>query len=178
MKFIKNNCTRNDVVFTPPALAGRIIAHFKPNGFILDPSAGDNAFYKHFKKYSHTYDWCEISKGRDFYSYEKKVDYIITNLPWSQFRRFLNHAMNLSTNVIFIAPVNHFFTKARLRDMREKGFEFKEILYIETPKNFPQTGFALGAVHIAKTSTNNTTSQECKFNYLEESKQLESIINK
>jgi hypothetical protein len=170
MKYIKNNCTRNDVVFTPPSLAGRIIAHFKPNGFILDPSAGNNAFYNHFKKYSQNYDWCEISKGKDFYLYNRKVDYIITNLPWSQFRKFLNHAMSISTNVIFLSPVNHFFTKARLRDMKEKGFEFKEILYVDSPKNFPSTGFALGAVHIAKTSMNITTNQGCKFNYLETSK--------
>lgn len=167
MKYIKNNCTRNDIVFTPPTLAGQIIAHFKPNGIILDPSAGDKAFYNHFKNYSHTYDWCEISRAKDFYSYEKKVKWCITNPPWSQFRRFLNHAMSISTNVVFLAPVNHFFTKARLRDMRENGFEFKEILYCDTPKNFPQTGFALGAVHIAKTSMNSTSNLGCKFNYLE-----------
>jgi hypothetical protein len=58
--------------------------------------------------------------------------------------------MLISTNIVFLITVNHIFTKARLRDIEEAGFCVKEILLIDTPKNFPQSGFQLGAIYLAK----------------------------
>lgn len=96
-------------------------------------------------------DWCEIAEGKDFLKHGGRYDWIVTNPPWSKIRPFLQKSMELSDNIVFLCLVNAFFMKARLRDMKEHGFGIKEILFVPTPeKPWPQTGFALGAVHVQR----------------------------
>lgn len=138
---VKNSPER-DIVMTPFPLAKEILNHFKPVGKILDPCKGTGAF---------TIDeWCEISEGRDFFDYGDKVDWIITNPPWSKFKDFLTHSMSLSENIVFLAPINHFITKARLRIIKQEGFGIKEFMLIDTPKEWPQSGFQIVAGYLKK----------------------------
>lgn len=63
--------------------------------------------------------------------------------------------------MVFLCLVNAFFMKARMRDMEKEGFGMKEILFVPIPpKPWPQTGFALGAVHIQRGYTGDV-----KFDY-------------
>jgi len=139
----------NDKIYTPENLAIKIINHFDPRGSILEPCFGTGSFYNNFPnemKY-----FCEIDLGKDFFKFDKKVDWIITNPPFSQFRKFLQHSMKISNNIVFLSLINAFFMKARLRDMKENNFSIKEILFIETPpKPWPQFGIQLGCVLIQK----------------------------
>jgi hypothetical protein len=93
--------------------------------------------------------WCEIQRGRDFFAWRSRVDWIVTNPPWNQMRAFLQHSMAVSDHVVFLITVNHVWTRARLRDMHTAGFGIREILLVDTPKEFPPLGFQLGAVHLA-----------------------------
>ncbi|HVU37253.1 MAG TPA: hypothetical protein VHC95_02880 [Opitutales bacterium] len=140
------NYNSNDVVQTPAELAKIIVDHFKPTGRVLEPCCGEGNFLRQMPGA----EWCEISKGRDFFGWDKKVDWIVTNPPWSQIRNFLQHSMALSDNVVFLVTVNHLWTKARIRDIHGWGFGIKEILLVDMPKSFPQSGFQLGAIHIAR----------------------------
>ena len=145
------NYKSNDEVMTPDSLAYEIIEHFLPSeilliGKMLEPCCGDGTFLK----YMQGSDWCEINKGRDFFDYNKKVDWIITNPPWSKIRKFLQHSMELSDNIVFLMTINHLWTKARLRDIKKARFGIKEIMLLDTPKEFPQMGFQLGAIHLQK----------------------------
>jgi len=97
-----------------------------------------------------TVAWTEIQRGRDFFDWTERVDWIITNPPWSQVRRFLQHAMKVADNIVFLMTINHVWTKARLRDIHTAGFGIKEILLVDMPRSFPQSGFQLGAIHIAR----------------------------
>jgi hypothetical protein len=81
----------NDDIQTPMRLAGRMVSYFKPTGRILEPCAGDGYFLKHLSGA----DWCEIKQGRDFLSYEGRVNWIITNLPWRQIRSFLQQSLRV-----------------------------------------------------------------------------------
>ena len=137
----------NDVVMTPWGLASGIVDHFRPAGALLDPCMGGGAFYDALKQWSEDVSWCEISDGRDFFDWDTPVDWIITNPPWSQIRPFLHHGMQLASNVVFLMTVNHAWTKARIRDMKDMGFGIREILLVDSPKEFPASGFQLGAVH-------------------------------
>ena len=153
----------NDRVYTPPELARAIVKHFDPQpGLLLDPCAGPvgkQAFFEAMQDYI-PYEadfseaqWFEIDEGRDFLLDDSPVyyDWVITNPPWSQLRVFLQHSMDKANNVVFLCLVNAFFMKARMRDMEEAGFGMKEILFVPTPeKPWPQTGFALGAVHVKR----------------------------
>lgn len=154
MKFQPDvNYESNDVVQTPLELAGRIVKHFNPTGRLLEPCKGDGNFL-HFMPGA---SWCEISEGRDFFNWEMPVDWIITNPPWSKIRSFLQHSMTLASDIVFLITVNHIWTKARIRDIKQAGFGIKEICLVEMPKTFPQSGFQLGAIHLQRGWDGNIT---------------------
>ena len=85
-----------------------------------------------------------------FFEYDKKVDWVITNPPWSQIKEFLSHSLDLADNVVFLFTINHLFTKARLRIIYNKGFGIKEICLINAPKELNASGFACGCVYLKK----------------------------
>ncbi len=142
-----SNYKSNDIVMTPPKFAKKIINYFNPTGRVLEPCRGDGGFYDNFPE---TKLWCEITEGRDFFDFNEKVDWIITNPPYSKMRKFLEHAMDISNNVCFLITINHIWTKARLRAIKEKGFGIKEILMVDEPDNFPKFGFQVGVVYLKK----------------------------
>lgn len=136
----------DDVVQTPPELARRIVRHFRPTGAILEPCRGEGNFLRWLPGAA----WCEIKEGRNFFHWNQPVDWIVTNPPWSQIRPFLQHSMRLAKDIVFLMTVNHVWTKARIRDMKEAGFGIREICLVEMPEEFPQSGFQLGAIHIQR----------------------------
>lgn len=147
----KGNDAEQDLVFTPKKLAATIINHFEPEmcGVILDPCRGDGAFYNQFPKHL-DHRWCEIEQGRDFLKWQATTNWIVTNPPWSKFRTFLKHSMAISENIVFLCALTHFTTKARVSDIQRSGFGMKAILYAHTPKEWPQSGFQMAAVHVQK----------------------------
>ena len=132
----------NDKVMTPKYLCKQIVNYFNPQGTTLEPCSGTGNFLKYMDA-----DFCEIDLGIDFLTIEGHWDWIITNPPYSQYRAFLNKSMEVADNIVFLQLVNATFYKARLRDMYNSGFGIKEILFIDTPKEFPQFGFQMGCVH-------------------------------
>lgn len=156
----------DDVVQTPPALARRLVEHFRPRGRVLEPCKGKGNFLRALRTYAQQkasgegtprrrrgraeIAWCEIKCGRDFYHWTERVDWIITNPPWSQVRRFLQQAMLVSDHVVFVITINHVWTRARVNDIREAGFGLREIVLLDMPGTFPQSGFQLGAVYFAR----------------------------
>jgi hypothetical protein len=141
----------NDDVQTPNELAGMICSHFGPRGVIMEPCEGDGNFSCWLEPMSDRFVRMEIKKGFDFYDYAGgRVDWIVTNPPWSKVRKFLIHSMAATDNIVFLITVNHVFTKARIRDADVYGFGLKEILMVDTPSKadgWPQSSFQLGAVH-------------------------------
>ena len=144
----------NDRIYTPQQLAVDIVQHFKPYGAILEPCAGPigkQAFVDALIDFD--LGWFEIDEGTDFLKSDSKAhyDWVITNPPWSQFRAFLKHSMERADNVVFLALFNAWFMRARVKDVAEAGFGYKEALFLDTPpKPWPQTGFQLAAVHIQR----------------------------
>lgn len=138
---------RNDLVQTPIVVARMLAEHFKPSGRILEPCKGEGNFLKVLPLDT---EWCEILEGKDFFDYSGKVDWIITNPPFSKIRKFMQKSMGVADNIVFLMTINHLWLKARLRDIFEKGFGIKEIVIFKTPKSFPQSGFQIGAVYLKK----------------------------
>lgn len=146
------NYISNDKVMTPIGLAEKLVTHFNPQGKGLEPCCGNG----NILQFLNNADWCEIDKGRDFFQYNNKVDYIFTNPPWSQIRKFLQHSMEIANDIYFLFTINHLWTKARLKDISNAGFYIIEICIFDTPKEFPQSGFQLGMVHISNKTKTNT----------------------
>jgi hypothetical protein len=145
MRFQPNrDYVSNDEVQTPLPLAQMLVGHFRPRGRVLEPCRGEGNILRFLPE---TTQWCEINEGRDFLDFKEKTDWIITNPPWSRIREFLLHGMSLADHIVFLMTVNHAWTKARVRDVREQGFGFKELCLVDMPASFPQSGFQLGAVY-------------------------------
>jgi transcriptional regulator with XRE-family HTH domain len=139
----------SDIVYTPRSLAQAVISHFPLSGAVLDPCRGGGAFFDQFPSHVNGL-WCEIGQGRDFLNWQAPVQWIVTNPPWSKFRSFLVHGMKVSENIVFLAAFNHFGTKARQADIRNHGFGIRSVLFVPTPKSFPQSGLQLCAMWLQR----------------------------
>jgi hypothetical protein len=102
-KFINTNNHPNDKVMTPLKVAKEIINLFEIKGVILDAFMGDGAFYNQYPT-NCIKDWCEIDKGKDFFDYHNKVDWIITNPPYSILEKVLEHSFKIADNIVYLVP--------------------------------------------------------------------------
>lgn len=96
----------NDVVFTPDWLAKQICGMFDIAGKVSEPCKGEGAFLKYLPTDT---DWCEIADGKNYYDYNEKVDWIVTNPPYSDYNRFLEHSFALADNIVLLVPVAKMF---------------------------------------------------------------------
>mgnify|MGYP001251564203 FL=1 len=137
----------NDVVFTPEWLTEKICSMFEISGKVLEPCKGEGAFLKFLPKET---DWCEITENRNFFDYNKKVDWIVTNPPYSDFNRFLTHCFNLSENVVLLVPVAKLFKSlGTLKQIFEFG-NFVEIHTLPASKAGFPFGFPCAVYYIKK----------------------------
>ncbi|XQZ55960.1 XRE family transcriptional regulator [Paracoccus yeei] len=150
------NAPAQDLVMTPPDIAAAVIGHFAPglSGSVLDPARGQGAFHDGFPAPLDRH-WCEIGEGRDFFDWQQPVDWVMTNPPWSRLRDFTRHAMRIAPDIVWLAPLTNLTTKARLRDLDEAGFGIVELVKLETPKDWPQSGFQLVAAWLRQGHAGN-----------------------
>jgi hypothetical protein len=140
--------TPNDLIMTNPDTAKWIVNYFQPQGLALEPCMGDGAFYNAFECDK---DWCEITRGKDFFDYTNKVDWIITNPPFSIFDDFLLKSFDIADNIVFFCPLTKVF-KGKKLDIKicEYG-GIKEIIHMGggNQHGFP-FGFSTGCIHYQK----------------------------
>lgn len=140
--------TASDTVQTPKKTAEWIVAHFTPNGVCLDPCAGDDVFYNllPLPKYR-----CEIREGIDFFNFDKKVDWIITNPPYSIYDAFLQHAFEISENVVFFVPIAKAFKSMKIEKLVRSYGGLKEIVFMGGgSKHGFGFGFPVGCLYYKK----------------------------
>lgn len=113
---------KNDKCMTPPKIAEQLcmLLPVKMLDSCLDAFAGENAFYNSLP--SLVIDWCEIDHGRDFFDYNKQVDWIISNPPYSILDAVLDHSFELSKNVAYLVPLSKVFSSmGRIRKWQAYG---------------------------------------------------------
>jgi hypothetical protein len=145
---MKNSYNPNDVVYTPKEWAKDIVAFFKPEGVCLDPCRGGSAFYDELPEPKL---WCEIAEGVDFFKHKQKVDWIISNPPYSTFSKWLDHSLPLADNIVYLIPVNKLLSSlGKLQKVKTFG-GIKHIRYYGTGRDagFP-FGFPVGAVYLQR----------------------------
>lgn len=161
----------NDNIETPIYLAEKIVGFLQKECSltnqhrILEPCCGENQNFAQVIQNClnpQFFSWYDLRfEKTDFFDEKKKYDWIITNPPWSKTRAFLNHAMTIAPNICFLVTVNHMLgLKARLRDMESQNYWPTQILLLDTPEEFPQSGFQLGACVIQKTNQKHTIFQK------------------
>lgn len=142
--------TEKDVVYTPRELAWDMVDYFRPYGACLDPCMGDGAFYDLLPAARR--DWCEIERGRDFYAYTTRVNWIIGNPPYSNLLAWIRHSFKLADDIVYLMPLHRVFASAQfLKDL----FAWGCVAHIRTYGTGTDWGFpfghALAAVHYRKT---------------------------
>ena len=143
----------NDIVFTPKIVAEFIAELYKPEGKCLDPCMGEGVFFNLLPIGS---DWCEITKGRDFFDYQEKVNWIFTNPPYSNFNMFMEHSFELAENVMFLVPIAKVFKSWGTMKKIKKYGGIKGIWFVPANRcGFP-FGFPAGAFHFKRNYIGDT----------------------
>lgn len=159
--------TAFDVVYTPDKIAREIVNHFKPRGKILDPCKGGGAFLR----YMPGADWCEIEEDRDFFEWDRPVDWIISNPPYSIIIPFTKHAMKVASDIVFLLPSTKFYgSKKAARLMTTETHRLREIFFIGYGRDIAfkyvkvknDVGFLFATFHLS------TTQGPCKISWMEE----------
>lgn len=153
----------SDKVYTPKHIVNEVLEHFgihiEQQHTIMEPFRGDTSkedggnFYKTLSEYSsHPIKWCEIDEGVDFFEVQEKVDWIITNPPYSIFKEVLPKCLDTSGNNILVIPVNKLLSSVpRLMDIKRAGHGIREVYYLGSGRQlkFP-FGFPVAAIWIQK----------------------------
>ena len=127
---IKSRTNANDKIFTPKPLAVDMIrmCEIKAGERVLDPSKGEGVFYDNLPTECKT-DWCEIEEGKDFFSYDKEVDVIVGNPPYSLWNKWLEKTLELKPQrFCYIFGVMN-LTPKRLQIIREAGYGISKIQF-------------------------------------------------
>ena len=138
----------SDVHFTDKDVARKVIEHFKPSGKILEPFRGSGIFYDELPEGT---DWCEIDEGRDFFKFNEKVDWIVSNPPFSNLTDVLRHSFNISDNTVYLVPLSKIYSSApRLRLVRDQA-GIKEELNFGPGRDIGfDIGFPFAAIHFKR----------------------------
>ena len=139
---------KNDVVYTPTAVAKDIIDWCNPIGSCLDPCLGDGSFFEHLPSPK---QWCEIEKGKDFFDHKDKYDWIIGNPPYSIFEDWIIHSFELGDNIVYLLPTNKVFQRhAIMSIINSYGGIFGMRIYGSGQKICLPFGFSVGAFHFKR----------------------------
>lgn len=119
---IKQRSAANDKVYTPEKLAKELIdkVPYKYIDHILDPFFGSGVFFNNIKCINKTYT--EIDLGLDFFNFHNKVDWIISNPPYSLIDDVLSHSASICDSGFAYLLLGHALTPKRIELMEKKGF--------------------------------------------------------
>jgi len=128
----------SDVHYTEECVAKAVIEHFSPKGVILEPFAGEGVFLKNLPKNT---KWCEIEKGVDFFSFSEHVDWIVTNPPFLDLTKIMEHAFDISDNTVFLLPLSKIYSSMPRLKLTRDIAGIKEHLILGTGRDI---GFDIG----------------------------------
>jgi hypothetical protein len=115
---------KNDVIHTPKKIASLMIemCDIKEGQTVLDPCAGSNkVFYNNLPTRSIN-DYCEITEGIDFFNYNKPIDIIIGNPPYSLWDKWLAKTISLKPIKFAYIFGQLNFTTVRLNKIKSAGY--------------------------------------------------------
>lgn len=114
------------------------VEHFDKSKTFLEPACGDNAIVKVLRERFSNVHAHDLKYGQDFLGYDGKVDYIITNPPFSLAKEFILKAKEVSDKFSMLLPLSYLHGKER-HDLiyMSDGFRLKTV-YVFT--RYPMLG--------------------------------------
>lgn len=124
---VKHRECPNDKFYTPLSLVKIHLSKFKDipdDSIILEPFYGKGAYYNEMEKcFPNCYlKYTEIDFNLDFFELTEKVDYIISNPPYSIIDKVLAHSVTLQPKIISYLIGFHNLTAKRIEYMNSKGY--------------------------------------------------------
>ena len=89
-----------------------------------------------------------FSTNKDFFNYTNKIDWIISNPPFSILNNVLDHCSLISKKGFGLIMLSTALTIPRINKMKQKGFKITKLLYFQVKKWF---GFTCVFVVFSKT---------------------------
>ena len=151
--------TEADIYITPASLARELISRTPvlAGQTILDPAKGTGAFFDNFPE-GHWIDFAEISEGKDFFSEQRKFDWIITNPPFSKLKKWLQKSCTTAeVGFAYILPL-HGLTEHRVRACADLGFNITSLTLFKNPTEWG-LGFQMAWVVWEKTPAGSGLSE-------------------
>lgn len=128
---IKNRVVPNDKIYTPFLVIEKHLEilknTIKAEDIIYEPFAGDKRYIQYFNKHfpDNQTVYTEIDEGLDFFTFNDKVDVVITNPPYSCVTPVINKLIELKPRIIslLIGVIN--LTISRIKKMNDNGYYIK-----------------------------------------------------
>lgn len=160
-KGLRTSNKANDKILTPEPIARAIINLFPIYGTVLDPFYGKGAFYDNFPE-TVKKEWCEIEMGKDFFDYTNKVNWIISNPPYSILDEVLDYSYEIANNIVYLISLSKLWTSmGRIRKVFNYGGIRKIYILSASRCGFP-FGFLACAVWLQKGYKGETKIMEIR----------------
>tara|TARA_R100000388_G_C7220752_1_gene148811 strand:- start:360 stop:890 length:531 start_codon:yes stop_codon:yes gene_type:complete len=134
---IKTREVANDEFYTPNSLAKKLIEEvpIKAEDSILDPFYGLGAFFNNYPENEFN-EWYELNLGSDFFKKNERFDWIISNPPFSNLTKTIEHTLNVvKLGFAYIIPT-YSLTAHRLDLINRMGFYLSKFIIFENPKSW------------------------------------------
>ena len=130
-KNIKMRKNANDTIYTPKVVAELMIdfCDIKPADKVLDPSRGGGVFYDNLPECIK--DYCEITEDKDFFNYDKEVDIIVGNPPYSLWSKWIKHTIKLNPKKFCYIFGIFNLTQFRLQKIYDAGYIVSKLHFIQ-----------------------------------------------
>ena len=124
---IKKRKSANDVFITPLDLAKKQIdmIDYNDNEIWLDPCKNNGSYYNQYP--NDNKDWCEILDNKDFFEYDKKVDIICQNPPYSIFDLWIKKNIELEPRIISMLIGINNLTARRIEWLEKAGYGLTQL---------------------------------------------------
>ena len=148
---IKKRDKSNDVFLTPLKLAKEHIAmiDYIEKEVWYDPFKNTGNYFNNFPS-PETSEWSEILEGEDFFQFNKDVDVICSNPPYSMITKVLAKCVELNPRVISLLIGMGNLTTKRIEDMNKAGYGLKNMRMLKVHEWYGMSFI----VHFEKDSDN------------------------
>jgi len=146
---IKKRTSSNDVFYTPIPLVRThldfIKTEVRAGDIILDGFFGTGNYFNLFDEYYPfcDYDYTEISLGKDFFKYNKPIDVIVSNPPYSILDKVLEKSVELKPKIISYLIALHNLTAKRIEYMNKNGYFLTKIKMLKVYDWFGMSAIVL-----------------------------------
>ena len=126
---IKHRTKPDDEFMTPPKLAKKLLSWLSPQGIVMDNAYGTGNFYRKGDLQS-----------RDFFKDDRKVDWYVTNPPYSQIDAWLTKSCQARKGFAYLLGL-HNLTPRRIEACERLGFFITRIYLCKVFKWFGISAF-------------------------------------